>query len=365
MDAEPLTDSSSLSPLTPPPPVGRLQKIFLNEEGLRAEWRLLIYAAFVMAIALGGGLVLQHFVRPPRGVSSPGYLFAGEVFGFVVVFGAALVMSRIEHRSPGVYGLPAGSAFGILFWQGFLVGLVEISALIGLISAFGGYSFGKLVLHGADILRWSAFWAVLFVFVGLFEEFLFRGYTQFTLADAGFWPTAIVFSLLLWRLHVGNQGDGLGFWLAALVLSLLFGRFLLNHQEKKTGGIGFWPAAMVLSLWFGRVHLGNQGENWVGVLGVVMIGLIFALSLRRTGNLWFAVGLHASFDFGETFLYSVPNSGIVFAGHLSDATLHGAKWLSGGSVGPEGSVFSFLTMGILALVVHRLYPPKSSHPTLS
>jgi hypothetical protein len=96
-----------------------------------------------------------------------------------------------------------------------------------------------------------------------------------------------------------------------------------------------------------------------------MIGLIFALSLRRTGNLWFAVGLHASFDFGETFLYSVPNSGIVFAGHLSDATLHGAKWLSGGSVGPEGSVFSFLTMGILALVVHRLYPPKSSHPTLN
>jgi membrane protease YdiL (CAAX protease family) len=164
---------------------------------------------------------------------------------------------------------------------------------------------------------------------------------------------------------VGNQGDSLGFWLAALVLSLLFGRLLLNHQEKKTGGIGFWPAAMVLSLWFGRVHLGNQGENWVGVLGVVMIGLIFALSLRRTGNLWFAVGLHASFDFGETFLYSVPNSGIVFAGHLSDATLHGAKWLSGGSVGPEGSVFSFLTMGILALVVHRLYPPKSSPPTLN
>jgi len=342
--------------------VGIASKILLDEAGLRAEWRLLVYAAFVAAIFSGGGLVLQHFARPTRGVYSPGYLFVGEVFGFVVVFGAALIMSLIEHRSPGVYGLPAGSAFRKLFWQGFLIGLAEISALVGLISAFGGYSFGTLALHGADILRWAAFWIVFFVFVGLFEEFLFRGYTQFTLADASFWPTAIVFSLLFWLLHLSNQRDGIGFWLAALVLSLLFGRLLLKNAEKKTGGIGFWSAAMVLSLLFGRVHLGNQGENWVGVLGVVLIGLIFALSLRRTGSLWFAVGLHASFDFGETFLYSVPNSGNVFAGHLSDASLHGARWLTGGTVGPEGSVFSFLTMAILALVVHRLYPAKSSNP---
>jgi hypothetical protein len=94
-----------------------------------------------------------------------------------------------------------------------------------------------------------------------------------------------------------------------------------------------------------------------------MIGLVFALTLRRTGNLWLAVGWHASFDFGETFLFSVPNSGVVFDGHLSNASLHGAKWLTGGSVGPEGSVFSFLTMAILVLVVHRLYPAKNSNPT--
>ena len=311
MDAEPLTDPSSLPPLTPPPPVGIASKIFLNETGLRAGWRLLIYAALVAAIAFGGGLILRHFGRPVRGVFSPGYLFAGEVFSFVVVFGAALIMSLIEHRPPGVYGLPASSAFGKLFWQGFLIGLVEVSALMGLISAFGGYSFGAMALHGSDILRWAIVWAVFFVFVGLFEEFLFRGYTQFTLAD----------------------------------------------------GIGFWPAAILLSILFGAIHLGNPGEGWVGAAAVVMIGLVFALTLRRTGNLWLAVGWHASFDFGETFLFSVPNSGIVFEGHLSNASLHGAKWLTGGSVGPEGSIFSFLTMAILALVVHRVYPAKSSNPT--
>ncbi len=310
MDVEPLQDPSPTPPFQVPPREGILSKIFLNDKGVRGGWRLLIYAAFVAGLGFGGGLVLRQFVRPSHGVFSPGYMFIQEAFSFSVIFAAAVIMAQIERRSVGVYGLPIRGAFGKLFWQGCLVGLVEVSALVGLIAAFGGYSFGDVALHGKELLRWGILWAVFFVFVGLFEEFLFRGYTQYTLAD----------------------------------------------------GIGFWPAAVVLSCSFGAVHLGNPGEGWVGAAGVVAIGLIFAFALRRTGNLWLCVGWHASFDFGETFLYSVPNSGIVFQGHLSNASLHGAKWLTGGTVGPEGSIFSFLTMGILAVAIHLLFPAKKTEP---
>jgi membrane protease YdiL (CAAX protease family) len=270
----------------------------------------MIYAAVVAGLGFGCGIVLQRFIRPTPGSFSLGSSFAYEVFCFTVVYGAALIMAQIEGRSPGDYGLPLGGAFGKLFWQGCLIGLMEVSALIGLIAAFGGYSFGDIALHGKELLRWGTLWGVFFVFVGLFEEFLFRGYTQYTLAES----------------------------------------------------IGFWPAAVVLSCLFGAVHLSNPGEGWVGAAGVVAIGLIFAFALRRTGNLWLVVGWHASFDFGETFLYSVPNSGIVFEGHLSNASLHGKTWLTGGTVGPEGSVFSFLTMGILALAIHLLFPAKKTEP---
>jgi len=301
----------SPNPSSPAPSFGGLlSKIFLNEKGLRGGWRLLVYAAFVAGLGFGGGLVLGHFAPRTRGATSPAYFFAQEAFSFVVIFAAALIMSQIEHRSPSVYGLPSKAAFGKLFWQGWLVGLTEVSALVGLIAVFGGYSFGSLAVRGTELLRYGLLWAVFFVVVGLFEEFLFRGYTLYTLADS----------------------------------------------------IGFWPAAIVLSCLFGGVHLGNPGEGWVGAAGVVSIGLIFALTLRRTGNLWLAVGWHASFDFGETFLFSVPNSGIVFQGHLSNASLHGARWLTGGTVGPEGSVFSFVTMGILALAVHLLFPAKKPQP---
>lgn len=310
MDVEPLQDPSPTPPFQAPPREGILSKIFLNDKGMRGGWRLLIYAAFVAGLGFGGGLVLRQFVRPSHGVFSPGFMFIQEAFSFSVIFAAAVIMAQVERRSVGVYGLPIRGAFEKLFWQGCLIGLVEVSALVGLIAAFGGYSFGDVALHGKELLRWGVLWAVFFVFVGLFEEFLFRGYTQFTLAD----------------------------------------------------GIGFWPAAVVLSCSFGAVHLGNPGEGWVGAAGVVAIGLIFAFALRRTGNLWLCVGWHASFDFGETFLYSVPNSGIVFSGHLSNASLHGAKWLTGGTVGPEGSVFSFLTMGIIAVAIHLLFPAKKTEP---
>jgi membrane protease YdiL (CAAX protease family) len=313
LDVEPLTQPSP-DPLFPtPPPEGILSQVFLNDKGVRAGWRLLIYAALVAGLGLFGLIVLQLFVSPTRSISSLGYWFPYEVFGFAVVFGAALLMAKIEGRPPGAYGLPLCGAFGKLFWQGCLIGLIEVSSLVGLIAAFGGYSFGAVALGGTEVLRWGMLWGVLFIFVGLFEEFSFRGYTQYTLAES----------------------------------------------------IGFWPAATILSLLFGRVHLSNPGESWPGVAGVVMIGMIFAFALRRTGNLWLVVGWHASFDFGETFLYSVPNSGIVFHGHLSNASLHGPDWLTGGSAGPEASVFSFLIMGILAFAIYFLFPAKNPEQTSS
>jgi membrane protease YdiL (CAAX protease family) len=107
---------------------------------------------------------------------------------------------------------------------------------------------------------------------------------------------------------------------------------------------------------FGYLHHPNPGENWLGALGAAAIGLFFCFTLRRTGNLWFAVGMHWAWDWGESFLYSVPNSGLVFPGHLLKSSLHGATWLTGGSVGPEASVLFFVLLAALSILLDRLYP---------
>lgn len=285
----------------------RKTDFFMGKNGLRAGWRMAIYLLIVIGCSVGIGLAIRLIFHPYRGTPGVWAQLSQEVIGFAVAFGAAIIMSRIEHRPAGVYGLPGREMFGSKFWLGFLFGLLEITVLIGLISVFGGYSFGTLALQGYQIFLWGLFHLVLFTFVGLFEEFLFRGYMQYTLAD----------------------------------------------------GVGFWPAAVVLSFVFGGAHLGNPGEGLVGAASVVLIALFFCFSLKRTGNLWYAVGMHASFDWGETYLYSVPNSGTFMEGHLSHALLQaGPKWLTGGSVGPEGSVFCFLTILLQFLVVMWLFPAK-------
>jgi len=284
-----------------------------NLIGGQSRARSLVSVVIFMVIVLELGPAIIYAVAHGifgsfRIIESPEVLLFLEAGNFAILFGVTACMALVEDRHIGDYGLPLQGIFGKNFWLGALLGIAEISALVGLLAAFGGYSFGNLVLQGRDVLRWGGVHLVLFLVVGLYEEFLFRGYAQFTL--------------------------GLG--------------------------IGFWPAAVLLSAAFGYVHLGNGGENWIGAASVAVVGLLFAFTLRRSGNLWYAVGLHASFDWGETFLYSVPNSGEVLRGHLSSAILHGPRWLTGGSVGPEGSVFSFLTMGLQFLVVMLLFPKRET-----
>jgi hypothetical protein len=257
-----------------------------------------------VAAALSGGV--RSFYSPRILAISEGALMAGAL-------AAGLIMSQLEARPFGDYGLPLRFAFRKLFWQGALFGLIEISAVIGVIAALGSYHFGALAIHGAQVLRWATFWGACFVIVALYEEFMFRGYLQFTLTQA----------------------------------------------------TGFWPAALLLSVAFGYVHRGNPGESKLGLAGVMLVGLFWCFTLRRTGSLWFAVGMHAGFDFGETFLYSVPDSGMVFPGHLSNATLAGPVWLTGGSAGPEASWCDFIVLLLFFLVFHRLYPrPRfdQAHP---
>jgi hypothetical protein len=207
----------------------------------------------------------------------------------------ALILGRVERRRWEVYGLPGRQAFGKLFWAGTVWGFASITLLLGTMYGLRVFEFGHLAIHGTRILKYGVFWAGMFLLVGFFEEFLLRGYSQFTLTRA----------------------------------------------------IAFWPSGVVLSCVFGLIHLQNAGEQWPGVLAAAVIGFFFCLTLRRTGSLWFAVGFHAAWDWGETFFYSVPDSGTIFPGHLLKSSFHGPRWLTGGMVGPEGSLLCFLVIAVV------------------
>jgi hypothetical protein len=114
-------------------------------------------------------------------------------------------------------------------------------------------------------------------------------------------------------------------------------------------GIGFWPAAILLSAYFGFSHLDRATENWVGALNAGLGGLVFCLFLRRTGNLWFPIGFHTSFNWAQVYFYGVPDSGQTVPGHLFNSSFSGPAPLTGGTVGPEGSWLCTLLLAGLAV----------------
>jgi hypothetical protein len=223
-----------------------------------------------------------------------------------------LIMGAFEKRSLGDYGLPARGAFGIRFFEGIAWGLLAECATMFTLFLTGNATFQGYALTGAAALQYALLWAAAFIMVGFFEEFLFRGYPQFTLAS----------------------------------------------------GIGFWPAAFLLSGLFWLGHMGNPGETWVGGLATALAALVFCVSLRLTGNLWFAIGLHAAWDWAETYFFGVADSGMPANGHLLNTTLSGNKWMTGGTVGPEGSVVELVivsaVIGLLFLRFRK--PPRLTAP---
>jgi CAAX protease family protein len=305
---------SSTKPSQKDPSSG-LKIVFVGSNGLRAGWRLLIFLVLLVTLLAGAsllaGVVSQlgaqngqaAFRAFGQGALTPTLLSISEAILFLILCVATWIMSKVEHRGFGEYGLPPHQAFGRNFWIGSLAGFLAISGTLLTMFFFGGFRITGLSLHGVTILSSFLVWGVAFVIVGLFEEFTFRGYGQYTLAS----------------------------------------------------GIGFWPAAFVISGLFGFAHRGNPGENAVGDFAVVLFGLLLCLFLRRTGNLWWGVGFHAGYDWGQSFFYGVPDSGVLPYHNLFSSSFSGPRWLTGGTVGPEASVLTPLALLVVALIFSRCH----------
>lgn len=317
-----------------PPEPSALRRVFYGQDGLRAGWSILLFllifagiAACLFGIAFAVGLV--H--RPTPGAQHTEVTAKSALLGdgtqFAAVALAALVMAYIEKRRFAAYGLGSLAARAGQFAYGLVLGFATLSLLIGILWKTHLLVFGGFLLHGGAVLEWGSLWAIAFLFVGLFEEYLTRGYLQFTLAR-------------------GIAG--------------LTGRWGMRDGVRKA--VGFWIAALFFSFLFGFGHKANPGESPVGIVAAGLIGLVFAYSLWRTGSLWWAVGWHASWDWAESFFYGTADSGGLSQHRLLATHPQGATLQSGGLTGPEGSVYVLLMIALTALLIAFTLKPQPGSP---
>lgn len=330
------------APADPTPP----NHILYGPFGLRAGWSLLIYLLIAGLIIFGiHGLSVQvkhakesaaaaaaHAAGkpvPPPIKADPtkpqplSSIFIGETLIFGAFLFLSWVMSTIEHRKLSAFGL--GGTHPIpRFLVGAVWGVIAISLLIFTLHASHLLTFDSQLDHGRGIFFWGALQLLAFFLVGLVEEYVFRGYLQFTLTRG--------------LVSVGN---------------------LISRPRARV--VGFWLAAVITSAIFLAAHISNSGENWLGLFQVFLAGLLFIVALWRTGSLWWGIGFHMTWDWGQSFLYGVPDSGGLMQGRLFATHALGNPLYSGGTVGPEGSVLCIPVL-LLAIVVLLFTHPSAQPP---
>jgi uncharacterized protein len=299
---QPAAASAALSSFSAPPPQHDLRWIFIGPNGLRAGWAILVFIGILYGLGRLAGFLVAHFWHPhiPAGPMPPLIGVMAEGTELVLLALVTFIMSRIERRPFLAYGYQ-GEARAVRFVSGLIWGFAAISLLVLALWKLGYLAMDGRSLSGGSILRYAAEWGVVFLVVGFFEESIMRGYVQFTL----------------------------------------------------TRGIGFWWGAVILSFLFGFGHHTNTGESPVGLFSAGAIGLVFCLSLWYTGSLWWAVGFHAAWDWGESYFYGTADSGLIARGHLFSEHPVGKLLWSGGATGPEGSILvaPLLLLIVVAMVV--------------
>jgi CAAX protease family protein len=302
-----------------------VHKTFIGKDGLRAGWSLLVFIALLAAVLMAARFVM-HKIHPhnPSATKATSEIslktgLIGESIPLVAVLLVTWIMSKIERRPNSVYGF-GGSRKVAHFFAGLAWGVVCLSLLVLSLWKTGLLVVDRRLLFGGDILRYGVMWLFGFLLVGLFEEYFNRGYIQYTLTRglAGFYRWA----------------------------------FETRHSEA----FGFWTSAVVLSFLFGLGHSNNPGESPIGLLSAGLAGMVFCLSLWRTGSLWWAIGFHAAWDWSQSFLYGVADSGAMAQHHLLATHPVGKPILSGGATGPEGSIFIVAVIGLVSLIILLTLP---------
>ncbi|MDE2338668.1 MAG: CPBP family intramembrane metalloprotease [Gammaproteobacteria bacterium] len=229
-----------------------------------------------------------------------------EALALLCALAASAIMTTLEGRPLRAIGLQPGHRARDLA-SGFAVGFALLSVLVGALLLFGGARLLGPTLPPAAAVRSGLAWLVAALLIGCFEEIAFRGYLFATLREA--------------------------------------------H--------GFWTAAIAVTLAFSAAHGLNVGENPTGLITAALVSVLFCLAIRRTGTLWWVIGMHAAWDWAESYFYGSADSGMRSFGRLLTLQPQGGLYLSGGRDGPEGSFLCVLVLLGLIAALPLLVPERA------
>jgi uncharacterized protein len=147
------------------------------------------------------------------------------------------------------------------------------------------------------------------------------------------------------------------FFMGAFIEELIFRLIIYKLTEEL---LGTWIALLIQVLLFGFAHGLNDNATLFTTFSVVIVGgLVYCAAYIYTRSLWLPLGFHFGWNFSQSGIFSMHNSGTPYEGLLL-TNISGPEWLTGGNWGIEGSyiaIFLCLVIGIaiMFLVKRKAY----------
>ncbi len=114
--------------------------------------------------------------------------------------------------------------------------------------------------------------------------------------------------------------------------------------------IGTWVSLLISLSLFGVVHLLNAEQSIASAVMLMFSSLIIVAPFILTRKLWVTWGFHAGWNFMQAGVFGMMNSGVAFKGWFV-AEIAGPEWVTGGSIGLEGTYHSMAIDFLIGLAV--------------
>lgn len=283
-------------------------ELWRNHGRMHPVWRVLLFL-FAVIVSLNVASAILFLISPlPKdevgaaAMQDPrqSIFVVRSWLELIIIFGfAAYFIRRLDRQTTAVLGLESRPGWQREVLIGLALGCLMIAAIfvaflalhLAVLTSAGGSAVMALLLSAASMLP-----------LALSEEILFRGYVL--------------------RNLVQQYGARVGILITALLFSL--------------------------------GHMAGPSRSLIPLLSIAMAGLLLGYAYLKSGSLWLPFALHFAWNFTQGALLGMPVSGWGFPGVVL-TLLRQPYWLSGGPIGPEGSILAPVALLIGLWFLHRHY----------
>jgi membrane protease YdiL (CAAX protease family) len=126
--------------------------------------------------------------------------------------------------------------------------------------------------------------------------------------------------------------------------------FIYRRIEKTYNPI---VATIFNSLLFALIHAANPGVTMLSLLNVFLCGVMFSLVIYYTDSMAFAMAGHAGWNFCQSIIFGLPNSGQVFPYSIFklDASTARDSFFYNVGFGVEGTALAVIMLAVACVVI--------------